>query len=112
MTIDDVAERTAKRMYPTDAAIDVGVIVLIAELIAQMVELIQDRCVDPADPGSGFEVVTKPTRWQERILHIRVRSELRWSGPGWRDDARDISTALLAEAKSLKENDVKELLAS
>lgn len=87
-------------------AFDPSIIVPIAELVMQMVMMIQESCAEN-DPDGGLEIAQRPTRFQRWILRRRVRRELGWRG--YRKHGSEIQKALLRTGRQTNIEEMREL---
>lgn len=88
-----------------NAAFDPTIIVVIADVVASLVEMFMGYC--ELDPQSALKQMKDPS-WLARIrLRWQLRRELGWRG--FRKYGRDIEKALLRTGKQLDVQDVEDL---
>lgn len=83
-------------------AFDPAVIFSFGELIADFIARLQEcRTV-----GEARELVRSPSRWQKRVLAVRVRKEL--GGREFRKNGRDVISSLLKTGESVSVEEIQE----
>ena len=78
-------------------AFDPAIIVMIAELVSQMVGILQDNCGE--DPLEASRKVSNPSRLQKRLLKWRIRRTMGFRA--YRKHGADVYYALLKTGKGI-----------
>ena len=83
-------------------AFDPAVIFSFGELIADFIARLQE-CRTASEAGA---MVKSPSRWQKRVLAVRVRKEL--GGREFRKNGKDVIASLLETGKSTSVAEIQE----
>lgn len=94
---------TAKR--PANEAFDPAIIIVIAEIVTELVEVIQE-CVENRE--QALKVFQSPSLLQRFVLKRKVRQHLGWFGA--RKYGSDLQQALLETGKEVTREDLNELV--
>ena len=96
--VDNLTDRNPNTL------LDPSLFVLVAEMVAEILALLQDRCGQ--SPENATRLVRQPTRMQRRYVYRKLRREM-----GWRDfrtHGRDVYYSLVNTGKSVNVEEMRE----
>lgn len=85
------------------AAFDPAIIMVIAEIIMQLVEVLQENC--GKDPEEAAQRANDPGRWGKLFVRIRARREM--GRRDYREHGADVTASVLAAGKGATAEEMK-----